>query len=262
MTTESNNSLHQDVDLDETVLREVAELVGSIKEFDFASDDLGAYDTIAAEEQVYHYVRAGDPGSIMRMPVPSWSRPVPGVDEVSHGKNLLSALNAICLHAALEGGVSMRICWGLNSQLAKRIVTCSSVEELRELASSKIIPLSYCLLVRELTISGVTDKDVMKAIRYIHNHHRERVMLGEIAGHVGLSPEYFSAKFKRETGMTVSAYISHARIQEAEALLRFTNLSIGEIAAQLAYSSQSHFQSAFKRETGTTPQQYRMSVIE
>ena len=262
MTTVGNRTSDQVAGLDEELLKEVVVLVGSIKEYDAVFDDLGAYDTITAEGQVYHHVRAGDPGSIIRMPVPAWSMPVPGVDEVSHGKNLLNALNAICLHAALEGGVSMRICWGLNSQLAKRIVACSTTEELHELANSKIIPLSYNLLVRELTIPNVTDKDVVKGVRFIHNHHNERVTLGEIAGYVGLSPEYFSAKFKRETGMTVSAYISRARIQEAEALLRFTNLSIGEIAAQLAYSSQSHFQSAFKRETGMTPQQYRTSIAE
>nr|MCR4871327.1 AraC family transcriptional regulator [Atopobiaceae bacterium] len=86
--------------------------------------------------------------------------------------------------------------------------------------------------------------------------------LSELAANVGLSPEYLSVKFKRETGMTTSRYISKMHVDEAKALLRFTNLSIGEIAAQLAYSSQSHFQSAFKRETGTTPQQYRMSVTE
>lgn len=237
-------------------------LVRSITDNPSAPEDPDAYEIIAAEERVYHFVRSGDIESLLGMHVPARSMPVAGVSPVLHLKCLLVAFNAICLHAALDGGVSTRIAYGLNSQLAAHIMTCSTEEELIDLAESRIISLSYCLLVRELSLPGVTDKDIVKAIRYIHDHHHERVSARDIASHVGLSPEYLSTKFKRETGMTVSAYISQMRIQEAKALLRFTDLSIGEIAAQLSFSSQSYFQTSFKREAGMTPQQYRTAIGE
>ena len=246
--------------LDERQLQLIADLVHSIEEKDYVPEDPDAFDIISAEEQVFHYVRAGDLEALLRMRVPGESVPIAGTSRMLHLKCLLVALNALCLHAALDGGVSAKIGYGLNMKLAERIMTCASEDELAELMQSQFIPLGYCLLVRELSLPSVSDKDIVKAIRYIHDHHHERVSARELASHVGLSPEYLSAKFKRETGLTVSSYISQMRIQEAKALLRFTDLSIGEIAAQLSFSSQSYFQTSFKRESGMTPQQYRASI--
>ena len=254
----ADNDLPEGVDA--RLVDEVVNLVRSTGMTASELDDVEAFDIISAEEQICHYVRSGDAESLMRVPVPEPSTPPEGVSRTSHLRYLLISLNAICLHAALEGGVSKKIAYGLNRQLSTRILTCSSEEELAELSRSRLIVLSYCLLVRELSIPNVTDKDIVRAIRFIHDHHHEQLSVRQIAESVSLSPEYLSAKFKRETGTTVSTYITRTRVDEAKALLRFSSLSIGEIAAQLAFSSQSYFQTVFKRETGTTPQQYRQSV--
>ena len=247
---------------DEQLLREVIDLVRGIDGGESGPSDISAYDIISYEEQVCHCVRTGDVESVLRMDVPGKSAPVAGVSPVLHLKCLLVALNAQCLHAAIDGGISTRMGYGLNSQLSTHIMTCATEDELLELVGSKVIPLSYCLLVRELSVPAVFDKDILRVIRYIHDHHHERITVGELAKHVGLSPEYLSAKFRRETGMTVSGYLSEARIREAKVLLRFSSLSIGEIAAQLSFSSQSYFRTAFKRKVGVTPQQYRNAAGE
>ena len=44
---------------------------------------------------------------------------------------------------------------------------------------------------------------------------------------------------------------------EAKRLLQFTDQELGEIAALLDYSSQSHFQTVFRKVTGETPMAYR-----
>ena len=259
-TNETGNSTSLGVSGE--LLRDVVELVGSIQADGADPADLNAYEMIAMEDHAYHFVKSGDYDSLLRMPLPAKSAPIAGVSPVLHLKCLLVAFNAICLHAALDGGISAKIGYGLNSQLAMHIMTCTTEEELTEIMDSRIIPVSYGLLVHELSLPGVTDKDIVRAIRYIHDHHHERITVRMLAEHVGLSPEYLSSKFKRETGLTVSAYISRARIGEAKAMLRFSDLSIGEIAAQLSFSSQSYFQTAFKRETGMTPQQYRTTVAD
>lgn len=259
MTTEAGHMPDSDELLEEKVLGEIAELMESVSNLESTDDDVAAYEIITLEEQVAHYVSAGELESLMHIGIPEASAPPEGIDLTTHLKYLLATLNAICLHAAVEGGLSKRIAFRLNSRLSSRILGCSTDDELHEMADSLIIPLSYCFLVRQLSMPGIKDKDIVRALRYIHDHHHERISLRELADNVGLSPEYLSVKFRRETGMTVSRYISKMHVEEAKALLRFTELSIGEIAAQLSYSSQSHFQSAFKRETGTTPQQYRLS---
>lgn len=49
------------------------------------------------------------------------------------------------------------------------------------------------------------------------------------------------------------------KVAEARRLLRFTDQELGEIAALLGFSSQSHFQTVFKQITGETPMAYRRS---
>ena len=255
-----NHSEHATTAIDDSILKEVVELVDSIEHGEFGTENLEAYSLVRTEEEIAHHVRAGEIVPLLSTDVPLTIPPLAGVSQVEHLRYLLIAFNAICLHSALEGGVSLRMGYGLNVALSSRILTCTTEDELLELSHSHIIPVSYGMLVRTLAFPDVSDKDVVRAIRYIHDHHHDKVTVRELAEHVGLSTEYFSAKFKRETGMTVNAYITQMRIGEAKALLRFSDLSIGEIAAQLSFSSQSYFQTVFKRETGMTPQQYRSSV--
>jgi AraC-like DNA-binding protein len=76
-----------------------------------------------------------------------------------------------------------------------------------------------------------------------------------------ISRKTLAAKFKRETGKTISAFISDERIRRAEILLRHSNKSLAEIADYLGYASQSHFQTRFKTAMQQTPQEYRKSKL-
>ena len=53
--------------------------------------------------------------------------------------------------------------------------------------------------------------------------------------------------------------VQQEKVAEAKRLLRFTNQELGDIAALLDFSSQSHFQTVFKQVTGETPMAYRRS---
>ena len=50
------------------------------------------------------------------------------------------------------------------------------------------------------------------------------------------------------------------RVEEASALLRNTNLSIAEIAAEVGYEDAAHFATLFRRLTGRPPSRYRAAV--
>ena len=52
-------------------------------------------------------------------------------------------------------------------------------------------------------------------------------------------------------------YVRQRRLQRGEALLRGTRLSVGEIAAQVGYASQSAFTAALVRVHGCTPRELR-----
>ena len=68
---------------------------------------------------------------------------------------------------------------------------------------------------------------------------------------------YLSRLFKKETGVSVSAYIRSQKIDMAKNLLRFSDYSMIDIANRLSFSSQSHFIQQFREVVGMTPKKYR-----
>ena len=61
-------------------------------------------------------------------------------------------------------------------------------------------------------------------------------------------------------------YITETKIRDAKRSLRYSDLSFGEIASSLAFSSQAYFQTVFKKETGmsfvTYLTNYRMNEAQ
>ena len=68
-----------------------------------------------------------------------------------------------------------------------------------------------------------------------------------------MSPSYVSRFFKQATGMNLSGYIRAQKIEKAKQLLRL--YPVGEVSAQLGYTSVSHF--VFSEETGLTPYRFK-----
>ena len=79
----------------------------------------------------------------------------------------------------------------------------------------------------------------------------------DLAKAVDLTPSYLSTLFHKETGVSISSYVTGKRMEEARRLLRYTELSSAQISQRLAYSSQSHFIRVFREENGCTPREYR-----
>ena len=75
-----------------------------------------------------------------------------------------------------------------------------------------------------------------------------------------LSRPYLSAKFKRETGETLTDFILREKTEEAKRLLRYSDKSASAIGAYLGFSSHGHFIRVFKKYAGVTPNEFRASV--
>ena len=71
----------------------------------------------------------------------------------------------------------------------------------------------------------------------------------------------FRRAFSREFGMPPAKYIQQERIALAKRWLAETPLTIREIAARMAFSSEYYFMRSFKRSTGQTPGQWRSIVV-
>lgn len=98
---------------------------------------------------------------------------------------------------------------------------------------------------------------VRKCLRSLDINYARQITLESAAQQIGLTPAYLSRIFKKETGCTFSQYLNQIRIAKAKDLLRYSHLSLSDIAQQTGYGDQSYFTRVFRRITGISPGNYR-----
>ena len=99
--------------------------------------------------------------------------------------------------------------------------------------------------------------DIDVVLQYIDLHFEENPSLAEVAEVIGKSPAYFSRFFKRSTGLYYSDYLNVRKVECAEMLLRFSNMSITDIGFSSGFNSLSNFLRVFKDSKGIPPGDYR-----
>lgn len=83
----------------------------------------------------------------------------------------------------------------------------------------------------------------------------ETPQLSQLTALASCSEGHLIRSFKQYFGLTPHAYLINRRIQYSQQLLK-QGMDIVDVAQQLAFSDQAHFQRTFKRLTATTPGQY------
>ena len=96
---------------------------------------------------------------------------------------------------------------------------------------------------------------------YISQHYHEKNVLEEIAAHANLNPSALCRAFKKKHGCTIFQYMNRLRIEQACRLLRYSDLSITQIAYQVGYNSFSHFSRQFKLHLKISAFAYRNQTI-
>ncbi|MCH7817769.1 MAG: helix-turn-helix transcriptional regulator [Proteobacteria bacterium] len=86
----------------------------------------------------------------------------------------------------------------------------------------------------------------------------ERVKLSSyISDRLPHEYNYLSQLFSSVEGTTIEHFYIRQRIEKVKELLVYNELSLGEIAYQLGYSSVAHLSGQFKKVTGLTPSYFR-----
>lgn len=95
------------------------------------------------------------------------------------------------------------------------------------------------------------------AIQYMEEHFDKNVGLTQVAEQVHLNPDYFSRRFKKETGHKFSDYLLKIRMEEAKKLLLAAELSVTEIAGRTGFNNDGYFSTTFKKFYGENPNEFR-----
>ena len=157
-----------------------------------------------------------------------------------------------------SGGVSVEEVFGKKFTGAVSISDFSSLEELGRWLRERCLRL-HELLGRQRTDSAWRMVELAK--EYIaENYTDEHLSVEALCSHIHLSPTYFSTLFKREVGMSFTAYVTQVRMDEAVRLLRETDEKTYRIAEQTGYSDPNYFSYVFKRRFGVSPSKFRAGL--
>ena len=78
-----------------------------------------------------------------------------------------------------------------------------------------------------------------------------------LSQHLHHDYSYVSNLFSEVEGITIEQYIINQKIEKVKELLMYDELSLSQIALQMAYSSTAHLSAQFKKLTGLTPSQFK-----
>lgn len=177
-------------------------------------------------------------------------------DPLRNMKYLFVVNTGLATRFAIESGAPQEVVYSSSDVYIRKADVAKSIEEILKLNHDFWVYLVG--LVRDSRKTQQYSKPIAQCIDYITSYFNNKVSLEDLSGVTGLTPNYLSALFKQETGMTVGEYLTKFRIDSACALLTQTDYDYLKIALSLGFCTQSYFTKVFREQTGVTPRTYRL----
>ena len=133
----------------------------------------------------------------------------------------------------------------------------------RQAASLSALRSAVQAIIRRYVdeLSRTTDRQTIQieqVKQYVKENLSGAVQIADAAAVVRMHPNYLSAFFKKNTGMSFREYLRAERIAKAKKLILETNMKLYEIGDAVGYPDPAHFSRAFKQVTGVAPQKLMM----
>jgi len=121
--------------------------------------------------------------------------------------------------------------------------------------------LMFSLLSRQFLPQRLADRPspmrnaepFKRLIKYIETYYGESLSIDQAARMVNLNPYHFCKTFKKLTGRTFVDFVNRNRMNEADRLLRETDLNVTEIAERVGCGNANYFTKLYKKYKGMPP---------
>lgn len=157
---------------------------------------------------------------------------------------------SVGIHYAILGGLDETDAFNKSDEYIRYVDQCKSIEECIHYLELKAVELTG--LVQNVAFRGVRSDSVRECIHYIHVHLHDRLEISSLAETLGLSRDYLSALFKKETGIALHTYIMKEKLTVAKEMIK-KGATNEQVSYSLGFCSETHFIKNFKREYGLTP---------
>lgn len=98
---------------------------------------------------------------------------------------------------------------------------------------------------------------ITSVCRYVMRNYANDITTERICKEFHTSRSTFSHTFRKETGKSFREYLIDVRLSHAKRLLKYSNLTVTEIALSVGFNDANYFSSVFKKYLGTSPTAYR-----
>lgn len=169
-------------------------------------------------------------------------------------KNSLIASATLFTRAAIEGNVPPEDAFSLCDFCILEIERITSIKLLQDYEYQMLD--DYINLIHENKIQSYNNMTI-RIIEYIHENITESITLDDLVKSVNMSKEYICSMFKKNVGLGIVEYINYNKIEESKYFLKYSNMSISDIAFLFNFCSPGYFSSVFKKQTGLTPRQFK-----
>ena len=109
-------------------------------------------------------------------------------------------------------------------------------------------------------LSALRDPRLGKAVTAVIDRPAARHSVAALASIAGMSRSAFAREFSTAFATSPMEFVARTRLHLAAEMLRSTSLPVKVIAANIGFSSRSHFSRAFRNGYGADPSAYRRTV--
>ena len=245
------------VDDEQKLIKTRVEQRRTAKQYDTQTVSRQAHNTLEIEELLMGIIRKGDIAALRR-----WLAQAPPVqggkiagDQLRQQRNLFIVTATLASRAAIRGGMQADDAFSLSDAYIQRVELLTGYGQIMNLQYNMI--LEFTEQVDQLRRGKHQSKLALDVANYVRHHLSEPVSVDKMAEAFYLSRPYLSAKFKQETGQTLTDFILSEKTEEAKRLLRYSDKTQAAISAYLGFSSQGHFAKVFKKYAGMNPSEYK-----
>ncbi len=118
-----------------------------------------------------------------------------GNEELSHWRNLLTVVAALCARAAIEGGLEPRVAYRVSGFYIRKGSGCKDMAQVLSYRNDVVEDLAR--RVNEQKAKRHTSNYTQQCMDYIQKHFKQKIYLDQMADMIGVSSSYLSRLFKK-----------------------------------------------------------------
>jgi len=104
------------------------------------------------------------------------------------------------------------------------------------------------------------DETILQAQHWMQAHLADDITVNAMAKQFELSERQFNRRFQTAVDLSPKQYLQRIRVNTAQDLLHYSNLSISEISEQVGFNDISYFAKIFRQHRDVSPKEYRETV--